>query len=369
MSNGDRRDPHQRGSTDESLRAERDKTDAMMNSRAESSRNEAEDLVTRARKEADTILNDARELEDQTLLSSSAREVSHERARADAAMDAERARADATLVAERRRRGVALASLLAFEREHTDLRLETEREHADLALTTREDFMAMVSHDLRGLLGGIALSAELLKQVGDKPGASTQVKQYAATIQRFTARMSRLVGDLMDLASIDAGRLSVVRVGHDVTLLLEDAIEAFRPAALAHGIELDCEPLAELGIVELDPERILQVLTNLVGNALKFTPKGGRITLRVHRRTDAIHFEVSDTGEGIAADKLEKVFERYFQSGGVDRRGLGLGLFIAKSIIDQHDGRIWAESAPGAGCTFFFTVPVGANAVARPNLS
>lgn len=366
MSNGDRRDPHQRGSTDESLRAERDKTDAMMNSGAEASRDQAEDLVTRARRDADAILSDARDLEDRSIVPSAV--LSDERERADAAMDAKRARADATLDGERRRQGVALASLLANEREQTDVQLETERERADLALTTREDFMAMVSHDLRGLLGGIALSAELLMQVGNKPDASTLVERYAATIQRFTVRMGRLVGDLMDLASIEAGKLAVVRARHDVTQLLDDAMTAFRPAALAHEIELHCEVAAELGAADLDPERILQVLTNLVGNALKFTPRGGRITLQVQRRADRLCFAVSDTGEGIAADKLQTVFERYYQGGGADRRGLGLGLFIAKSIIDQHGGTIWVESAPGAGSTFFFTVPACANAVARPIL-
>ena len=99
-------------------------------------------------------------------------------------------------------------------------------------------------------------------------------------------------------------------------------------------------------------------MTNLVGNALKFTAKGGRITVRVERRGDDVCFAVEDTGEGIPTDRLEKIFDRFFQSHGSDRRGLGLGLFIAKSLVEAHGGRIWAESVLGRGTTFFFTLPL-----------
>lgn len=138
--------------------------------------------------------------------------------------------------------------------------------------------------------------------------------------------------------------------------MLRDATDAFEPAAALHGIVLRCEG-HDPGFAEIDHDRILQVLTNLVGNSLKFTKKGGQITIRIERRDDQIVFSVSDTGAGIPEKLLEKIFERYFQSRDGDRRGLGLGLFISKCIVEGHDGRIWAESKPGSGSIVTFTVP------------
>jgi signal transduction histidine kinase len=135
-------------------------------------------------------------------------------------------------------------------------------------------------------------------------------------------------------------------------------MEAFQLAASAQGIQFTCECGTDSLVAEFDHERILQVLTNLVGNALKFTGKGGRIALRVERRGDDVCFSVEDTGEGIPSDQLEKIFGRFFQSHGGDRRGLGLGLFIAMSLVQVHGGRIWAESTLGRGSTFFFTLPL-----------
>ncbi|HUQ07066.1 MAG TPA: HAMP domain-containing sensor histidine kinase [Kofleriaceae bacterium] len=247
--------------------------------------------------------------------------------------------------------------LLAFEREDTDLRLEIERARADQALTTREDFMAMVSHDLRALLGGIALSAELLKGVDVSDESMVKVAKYAERIQRFSARMNRLVGDLMDVASIDNGKLALSFVRRDAAQLLIDAMDAFEPAALANGISLSCESISDPGLIECDHERILQVLANLVGNAFKFTARGGQIVIRCERRDDEARFAVSDSGQGIPGELLEKIFTRYFQTLDGDRRGLGLGLFISRSIIEGHGGRIWAESIPGKGSTFHFTLP------------
>ncbi|MBA3501805.1 MAG: HAMP domain-containing histidine kinase, partial [Deltaproteobacteria bacterium] len=283
------------------------------------------------------------------------RTIRNERKREDAVLAWERSDADAVARDEREQRRVALASLLAFEREYTDLRLETERVRVDQALSSREDFMAMVSHDLRSLLGGIALSAELVKEVGTI-GDPGKVTRYAERIQRFAARMTRLVGDLMDVASIEAGKLGLTRARRDLTPLVRDSIDAFEHVAALAGIRLQCEA-ADPGFAEIDHERILQVLTNLVGNALKFTPKGGQITIRIERAGPDVRFTVADTGAGIAPDQLPQIFDRYFQVEEVDRRGLGLGLFISKSIVEGHGGRIWAESTLGTGSKFYFTVP------------
>jgi signal transduction histidine kinase len=354
------RRPRERSSTDESLRSERQKTDKELARRTSALRETATDVVTEARDKADGVLNEARDRED--LKHGPSTQLTRERAREDAVLRTARSGADAIVRDEIEQRRVALASLLAFEREDTDLRLEIERKRADQVLTSREDFMAMVSHDLRTLLGGIALSAELLKEVEKADQPFLKVTHYAERIQRFSARMNRLVGDLIDVASIEAGKLSLLRSHYNASLLLRDSRDAFEPAAAAHGIELTCTSEEDPGIVELDHERVLQVLTNLVGNALKFTPRGGHITIDVARRDDAICFSVADTGCGIPTELLEKVFDRYFQSTDGDRRGLGLGLFISKSIIEAHGGKIWATSTAGKGSTIFFTVPVTANA-------
>lgn len=355
MPNGEKRDAPRRVSTDESLRAERRKTDAELATRSEAMRDVAADVVIEARHRADLVLSDARDLED--LKVTADRAVRYSRAREDAMLEGARSGADAIVRDESERRHVALAGLLAFERELTDQQLETERLRADQALTSREDFLAMVSHDLRSMLGGIALSAELLKDLRKADDPFVKVDAYAARIRRFSARMSRLIGDLMDVASIEVGKLSLVRVRRDVALLLRDSMDAFEPAATQHGISLKCESDTAPGVVALDHERILQVLTNLVGNALKFTPEGGQIVIRVARRDDDVWFSVADTGRGIPADLLDKIFERSFQVTDGERRGLGLGLYISKSIVEGHGGRIWAESTVGEGSTFFFTVP------------
>jgi signal transduction histidine kinase len=258
---------------------------------------------------------------------------------------------------ESERRRLALVKLIAFERDETDLRIEIERERAEQALATRGDFLAMVSHDLRALLGGIALSAELLKTIDGSGDPMVKVVSYAERIQRFSARMNRLVGDLMDVASIDSGKLALGLARRDAALLLVDSMDAFEPAALAHGVSLTCERVSDLGAVACDHERILQVLANLVGNAFKFTPRGGQIVIRCERRDDELCFVVSDNGQGIPRDLLETIFTRYFQTIDGDRRGLGLGLFISKSIVEGHGGRIWAESTVGEGSTFYFTLP------------
>jgi len=328
-------------------------------------RETATDVVTEARDKADSVLSEARDREDLKNGHSMqlTRERERERAREDAVLRTARSGADAVARDEVEQRRVALASLLAFEREDTDLRLEIERKGADQLLTSREDFMAMVSHDLRSLLGGIALSAELLKEVQKADQPFLKVTHYAERIQRFSARMNRLVGDLVDVASIEAGKLALLVSRYNAARLMRDAQDAFAPAAAAAGVELTCTCEEDPCTVDLDHERILQVLTNLVGNALKFTPRGGHIKIEVVRGEDAVRFSVADTGSGIPTEMLEKIFDRYFQAEDGDRRGLGrglgLGLFISKSIIEAHGGKIWATSTPGKGSTIFFTVPIG----------
>jgi signal transduction histidine kinase len=169
--------------------------------------------------------------------------------------------------------------------------------------------------------------------------------------------MNRLIGDLLDVASIEAGRLAVTLEVGDPAQVATDAVDFFRAQAAASGIAL-VEDLAPPALTAaFDHARILQVLTNLLGNAMKFTPTAGTVAVRVERIDDEIRFSVTDTGVGIPPDSLGEVFERFRQVNANDRRGVGLGLYIAKCIVHGHGGRIWAESKAGEGSTFCFTLP------------
>jgi signal transduction histidine kinase len=137
-----------------------------------------------------------------------------------------------------------------------------------------------------------------------------------------------------------------------------EAVDTFRAQVTEHGIELSVEVPSRLPRASFDPARILQVLANLIGNAVKFTEPGGAVVIRVEQVDGELRCAVRDTGAGIPADKLETVFERFLQLKRNDRRGLGLGLYISKCIIQGHGGRIWVESTLAKGSTFSFTIPL-----------
>ena len=170
--------------------------------------------------------------------------------------------------------------------------------------------------------------------------------------------MDRLIGDLVDVASIEAGMLAVTREVGDPTQVVTEAVDSFRAQASARGVSLAAEIVPPLSLVSFDPARVLQVLTNLLSNAIKFTPAHGKVVVRVERIADDIRVAVSDTGVGIPSHKLEAIFERFLQLDSGDRRGVGLGLYISKCIMLGHGGRIWVESTLGAGSTVFFTLPI-----------
>jgi signal transduction histidine kinase len=281
--------------------------------------------------------------------------VEQKRAQEDRIVEKERAVADEVLQAERAEQ----TATLTVERDETDKDLLRERAHADDAVATRDDFLGIVSHDLRNMLHSVVGFAGLITQ-GVKENRLDQVSVYAQRIERSGARMNRLIGDLVDVASIEAGKLAVTREVGDPALVVTEAVDTFQAQAAANGVSLAAEVVAASALAAFDPARILQVLTNLLGNALKFTPRGGSVVVRVERIGDELRFSVSDTGPGIPADKLEAVFERFRQVATNDRRGVGLGLYISKCIVQGHGGRIWAENRSGKGATFSFTLPIDA---------
>ena len=345
----------ERASTDDSLDEERSKADRKLAEKRAVIDAEADSVVRGARKRADEVLQAAREAADHPL-EGGGETVQQERARGDAAVRTERATEDLALRRERVASRVGLDELFKLERDTTDLHLLTERARSDADVSTRDTFLAMVCHDLRSMLSGILMSADLLVKE-EAPASGGNVRARAERIQRLTRRMSRLVGDLVDVATIETGRPLVVPEEGDLQRLLREADDGLHGLATSKQIAFTSEIVGKPLPAPFDHERILQVLANLITNAIKFTPEGGRIELRVEAEEGAVRFSVSDSGSGIPADKLEAVFERYWQVTRKDRRGLGLGLYISKCIVEGHGGRIWAQSTPGSGSTVSFTLP------------
>ena len=170
--------------------------------------------------------------------------------------------------------------------------------------------------------------------------------------------MNRLLGDLIDVVSIEAGVLALTRESADPTQVVTEAVSTLQARAAASGVSLVAEIVPPLPPIAFDSARIFQVLINLLSNAVKFTQPNGKITLRVERIGEELRFAIHDTGLGIPADKLELIFERFFQIKKDDRRGMGLGLYISKRIVLEHGGRLWADSTLGKGSTFYFTLPI-----------
>jgi signal transduction histidine kinase len=347
-----------RDETDESLRCERDKSDEEVQRRDVRTASTADAVIEQARDTADEVLRSTRQAD----LGPSNPGQARARGEADAVIQRQRAAADVKLEDERRDRTLALASLFALERELTDQHLLAERTRADVALSNRDDVLAMVAHDLRGLMGDIALRAALLVRTAADDDAGRRAIGIGEGIQRATAAMKRLVGDLLDIAAIEAGRLRVDASAGDVARVLRDAAEPFRSAARAKGLSFDLAVTPGHVPALFDHDRVIQILGNLVSNAIKFTPPGGGLSLGLAVEEGKARIAVADTGAGIDPGKLEHIFERFTQLLASDRRGLGLGLYIARCLVEAQGGRISAMSAPGRGSTFSFTLPLAPRA-------
>jgi signal transduction histidine kinase len=354
--------PPERAQTDDSLRSERAKTDVALEKKRAALEEDSDEVLALARERADGVLQAARAKADTSGIGS-ATALKVERKEEDRALSEERTTQTTQLTNEREERRRALAELLLFERDATDKDLLLERTGADAALATRDDFLGMVSHDLRSLLGGIAVSTAFLLKEAPGGDHGRKVVKRAEGIQRFTARMNRLIGDLLDVVSLEAGRLGVTAAPGDVTRLLHESVDAFQPSASAQRILLSVAAASGPLLASFDRERILQVLANLLSNSLKFTREGGRIEVRAERDGSYVRLSVTDTGSGIPDDELDAVFERFRQVNRFDRRGHGLGLHISKGIVEAHGGRIWAESSLGNGSTFHFTLPCAGSTV------
>jgi PAS domain S-box-containing protein len=227
---------------------------------------------------------------------------------------------------------------------------------AQQATRTRDDVLSVVAHDLRTPLQDILMRARLLSDTQGHPELRSR-KPLEEGIERAVRRMDRMIRDLLDVASLDAGRLSLVRKRLSAANLVAGAVHAQMPVATAASLTLQLDAAADLPDIDADSDRLLQVFENLIGNAIKFTRPGGVITVGARREDGNVLFSIADTGPGIAAENVPRLFDRFWQATRSDRRGAGLGLPIAKGIIEAHGGRIWAKSMPGHGSTFLLTVP------------
>ncbi len=240
---------------------------------------------------------------------------------------------------------------------------------AQRAVAGRDRTLSIVSHDLRNPLSTIQICADAL--LDPEPAPLSGIREMGALIGRAVTWMRQIVDDLLDRASLDAGSLALHRKPTDVAELFAASRQFFSPMATDHSIDLVMREDAGLEPVDADPHRLLQVLANLIGNAIKFTPAGGRVELLAQavdddltsalltgRRGSAVRFSVSDTGAGISAEDLPHIFERYWQSPTKHNNGAGLGLGIAKGLTEAHGRQLNVESVVGTGSTFWFTLPI-----------
>ncbi len=228
-------------------------------------------------------------------------------------------------------------------------------EAAQQAIRTRDDVLGVVAHDLRSPLNTISTSASLLLRQGQAEERGTK---HLELIQRTTERMDHLIQDLLDVSRLEAGSLTLERRSEDVASLVREALESFQTPAQEKKLRLESAVEEGLPPVVADRRRVLQVLSNLLGNAVKFTPPGGRITLGAARTAEDVCFSVSDSGPGIPEEQREHVFDRFWQARETAHAGAGLGLAIARGLVEAHGGSIRVESKVGEGSTFRFTLPL-----------
>ena len=268
------------------------------------------------------------------------------------ALRADREATDDDLAKERRNTDEAV--------EHVERLLTAERrEHAQAARSaaTRNEFLSIVSHDLRGPLMTIAGLASLIEKHAPADDNGLRIQGWADRVRRSVTVMERLIHDLLDFGSFEDGQLRVAAERLDIRTLLHSACDAFQAVATSKRLTLTVDAPRVPVMAKYDPHRMFQVLSNLIHNAIKFTPEGGSIRLRAERVGASCRVSVIDTGIGIPEGDLGSIFQRFRQLDRGNRTGLGLGLYISSWIVEAHGGRIWAESVVGSGTTFHVTLP------------
>lgn len=246
-----------------------------------------------------------------------------------------------------RRAGIAIDNAMLFEA-------------ANAATKARENILAVVSHDLRNPLSVVRTNAALLQNLELPAKSAARVRKMVDGIQRAGERMSRLIADLLDLGSLESGRLRMELAPCAPADIVEEVLDAFTPLAEERELRLESRVDEGLPAIDCDRDRVLQALGNFVSNAVKVTASKGGIEIGASRRGDAVRFHVRDTGPGVDPEELPHVFDLYWRSERIRYKGIGLGLAIARRIVDAHAGTIDVESTPGEGACFSFTLPIRA---------
>jgi len=242
-----------------------------------------------------------------------------------------------------------LARRAAIVVEHARLFHEAQQ-----ATRARDDVLAVVAHDLRNPLNTVTMAVSMMLET--TPPERVEERRQVEILRRAADRMNRMIQDLLDVKRMESGRLTTDLKPELPETLINDTIDMLRPLAAGSTIRLEADIEDDLPPVLADAARVQQVLSNLVGNAVKFTPRSGRIIVCAEHIDGEVRFGVIDTGPGIPAEQLPHIFGRFWQAKS-DHRGIGLGLAIAKGIVEAHNGRIWVESHVGLGSTFYFTLP------------
>ena len=238
--------------------------------------------------------------------------------------------------------------------QQVNLQLESALKLAERSTRVRDDVLAVVAHDLRNPVHTILGAAEVVERI-----PSVEVfDRHVRMIERAAHAMERLISDLLDVASIESGTLSLVKGPVDLALIVSEVIELLEYQARARGIKVTTKIDSGIPVISGDHDRLLQVLSNVVGNAIKFGREGGKVDVHVLRADDQVVVSIADTGIGISADDLPHVFDRFWRVGGASTKGAGLGLSIACGIVEAHGGKMWAESELGIGTTMTFSLPV-----------
>lgn len=364
----------ERGKTDDSFETFNEKAEGQTDKNVKDNRLRVDDERTQRRADADEQRDNTDQIESI---------LSDERKIGDRAIKNERISMDSALQRERGEKERLMADLLSLERKETDKNLLSERDKADFeigqsldtlkveqaahletqsVLTTRDEFVAIVSHDLRNPIGTILSSSQILLE-DEALGLSEEARNWIKIIERNAAMSLRLIRDILDMERIEQGKIQLNLTKNVIADIINETVESFERAAQEKGVTLKTEALRISRAVSCDKDRISQVLSNLIGNAIKFTPKGGTVTITAEERDGEVEITVADTGCGISSEQKNHIFEKFAQLGNQDRTGIGLGLYISKTLIHSHGGEIWVTSVLGIGSRFTFTLPMDGIAV------
>ena len=374
----------ERESTDQSLIAERAKATHSLTIAKIEAQAKTDEAVLDERSKEDREKASSRAIHDDEREGSSGgptdpsetARLSEERRRTDSAAEVNRSRMDDVLHDERRSTSELVANVLEVERLATDRNLRQERETTDFVqvaseklletevarhqttqgiLTSREEFLAIVSHDLKNPIGAISGYADLVLE--EAPTIDPEMRRYVIAIKRNADLSLRLISDLLDLERISQDKLIIECSKRSAKEIASTVTALLLPLAVEKKIALSAVLPSEDLELECDRDRMLQVLSNLTGNAIKYAPLGGEVRVSVSAQGECVEFAVKDNGPGIPEEKQMAIFRRFAQMDSADRTGLGLGLYIAKTIVESHRGRLIVESEVGKGSTFRCLIP------------